>query len=106
VVTYAPNGLTALGDATRRRIFERVASKPQSVVELAHGMPVSRPAVSQHLRVLRAARLVSERKQGTRRIYSVDRRGLEAIRRYLDRFWDQALDQFKAAAEAAERNEQ
>ena len=75
------------------------------MAELARGMPVSRPAVSQHLRVLRAARLVSERKQGTRRIYSVDRRGIEAIRRYLDRFWDQALDQFKAAAESAEKEE-
>jgi DNA-binding transcriptional ArsR family regulator len=105
-MTYSHDALNALSDPTRRHIFERIAAKPRAVGEIARGLPVSRPAVSQHLKVLRSARLVSERTEGTRRIYSVDFRGIEAIRRYLDRFWDHALAEFKAAAEAAERNEQ
>jgi DNA-binding transcriptional ArsR family regulator len=92
-------GFYALGDPTRRQIFERLARKPLSVVELAADMPVSRPAVSQHLRVLKDARLVIERKAGTRRVYRLDPRGVSDMRAYLDRFWDRALAAFKAAAE-------
>lgn len=95
----AVSGFDALGDPTRRAIFERIARRPQPVGELAAGLPVSRPAVSQHLKVLKQARLVTERKEGTRHIYSVDLRGVEAMRSYLDRFWDRALSAFKAAAE-------
>lgn len=89
----------ALGDDTRREIFEHVAREPRSVGEIAARMPVSRPAVSQHLRVLKEARLVTEQKVGTRNVYSLDTRGVEAMRVYLDRFWDLALAAFKAAAE-------
>jgi DNA-binding transcriptional ArsR family regulator len=89
----------AFGDATRRQIFERVARGPQAVGEIALGLPVSRPAVSQHLKVLKSAGLVVERREGTRHIYSVDPRGVEAMRRYLDRLWDDALAAFKAAVE-------
>jgi DNA-binding transcriptional ArsR family regulator len=87
----------ALGDPTRRSIFERVAARPQSVGKLAGRMSVSRPAVSQHLRVLKKARLVVDREEGTRRIYSVDMRGVVAVRTYLDKFWDRALASFQAA---------
>ena len=91
--------LVALGDPTRRVIFERVASRPQSVAELAGALPVSRPAVSQHLRVLKDAGLVSARADGNRRIYRMDPRGVEHLRAYLDFFWTQALTAFKTAAE-------
>ena len=94
-----PAGFYALSDATRRTIFERVARRPTSVAELASGLPVSRPAVSQHLKVLRDARLVALRKEGTRSVYRLDPRGVEDLRDYLDRFWDRALAAFKAAAE-------
>jgi DNA-binding transcriptional ArsR family regulator len=93
------NGFAALGDPTRRAVFERLARRPMSVGKLAAGMAVTRPAVSQHLRVLKRAGLVSDRQEGTRRVYQVDTRGLQAMRAYLDRFWDQALAAFKAAAE-------
>lgn len=92
-------GFAALGDPTRRQIFERIARRPQSVVELAQGLPVSRPAVSQHLKVLKEARLVIERKDGTRNVYRLDPRGVEAMRGYLDRFWDRALEAFKQVVE-------
>jgi DNA-binding transcriptional ArsR family regulator len=96
--------LDALGDPTRRAIFERIArGAPRSVAEIAEGLPVSRPAVSQHLRVLKEARLIRVREEGTRNYYEVDRAGLEAVRKYLDRFWDRALDAFKKAAEEAEQ---
>jgi DNA-binding transcriptional ArsR family regulator len=98
-MAYAHQALAALGDATRRQIFERLRSGPRSVGEIAQGMDVSRPAVSQHLRVLREARLVVNRAEGTRRLYAVDTRGVEAVRRWLDGFWDEALSAFKAAAE-------
>jgi DNA-binding transcriptional ArsR family regulator len=98
-MTYADQALAALGDATRRQVFERLRSGPRSVGEIAQGMDVSRPAVSQHLRVLKAARLVVNRAEGTRRLYAVDTRGVEAVRRWLDGFWDDALSAFKAAAE-------
>ena len=92
-------GLDALGDPTRRAIFERLAERPRAVGELAQGLPVSRPAVSQHLKVLKEAGLVVGTADGTRRVYSVDPDGLDALRRYLDDFWNRALRAFKAAAE-------
>jgi DNA-binding transcriptional ArsR family regulator len=91
--------LDALGDPTRRAIFERLAGGPLAVVDLARTLPVSRPAVSQHLKVLKEAGLVMDRAQGTRRVYEVDRRGLEALRAYFDRFWTDSLDAFRRAAE-------
>ena len=92
----------ALADPTRVAIVERLAQRPMAVGELAAGLPVTRPAVSQHLKVLKAARLVRDEAEGTRRIYSLDPAGLGPIRQWLDRFWDQAL---AAYAEAAEREE-
>src|SRR3954454_4825054 len=91
--------LTALGDPTRRAIFERVAEQPRAVGGLASELPVSRPAVSQHLKVLKEAALVVDRQVGTRRIYELDPEGLGALRAYLDRFWDTALAAFKTAVE-------
>ncbi|MFZ1996459.1 MAG: metalloregulator ArsR/SmtB family transcription factor [Solirubrobacteraceae bacterium] len=108
MTTYAPTStpppemaiiFSALGDATRRDIFERVAATPQSVGELAVALPVSRPAVSQHLRVLKDARLVSVRTDGNRRIYRMDPRGVEHLRVYLDHFWNLSLAAFKTAVE-------
>ena len=98
MATYQ-DALTALADPTRRSIFERLAAGPRPVVELARGLPVSRPAVSQHLRVLKEAGLVVDRPAGARRLYHVNPDGLGALRAYLDRFWDQELAAFKAAAE-------
>jgi DNA-binding transcriptional ArsR family regulator len=92
-------GFAALADPTRRRVFERLAKKPLSVGAIADELPVSRPAVSQHLRVLKDAGLVVDERDGTRRVYRVDPRGIEAMRRYLDRFWERALAAFKAATE-------
>jgi DNA-binding transcriptional ArsR family regulator len=99
VVTYRTDGWTALGDPTRRAIFERVAEQPRAVGELARELPVSRPAVSQHLKVLKEAGLVVDRPVGNRRIYQLDPAGLEALRAQLDRFWTKALANYKAAAE-------
>jgi DNA-binding transcriptional ArsR family regulator len=93
------DAFTALGDPTRRAIFERVAERPRAVGELAAELPVSRPAVSQHLRVLKEAGLVVGRADGTRRIYGADPDGVAALRSYLDRFWNHALEAFKDAAE-------
>ena len=90
--------LDALGDWTRRQIFEALRHGPRSVGDLARDLPVSRPAVSQHLRVLKDAGLVRDRKDGTRRIYSVDPQGLTDIRAYFDSFWGEALDAFAAEA--------
>lgn len=87
-----------LGDSTRRTIFERLSDGPRSVGELAEGLPVSRPAVSQHLRVLKDAGLVSDRKEGTRRLYRVDPSGLAELRAYFDSFWGEALERFAAEA--------
>lgn len=92
----------ALGDATRRNIFERLAKRPMAVVEIADGLPVSRPAVSQHLKVLKAAGLVVVSRDGTRRIYRVDPKAVETMRRYLDRLWDRAVESFKDFAERQE----
>ena len=91
--------LDALGDPTRRRVFKRLRSGRRSVREIAAGMAVTRPAVSQHLKVLKAAGLVVARVEGTRHLYAVDTRGLEAVRGWLDGFWDEALTAFKEAAE-------
>jgi DNA-binding transcriptional ArsR family regulator len=99
VVTYAERAFDALGDPTRRLIFKRLRSGACSVQEIAERMEVSRPAVSQHLKVLKEARLVLDRAAGTRRLYSVDPRGVEALRHWLERFWDDALAAFKEAAE-------
>jgi len=88
-----------VGDPTRRAIFERLADRPRSVGELAGELPVSRPAVSQHLKVLKDARLVVDRRDGTRRIYELDLDGVEALRADLDRFWSSALAAYKAAVE-------
>jgi len=90
-----------LGDATRRQIFERLSSGPNSVGELAKGLPVTRSAVSQHLAVLRHAGLVSRRTTGTRNVYYIDPEGVAKLRAYLDRIWESALDEFKRSAEAA-----
>jgi DNA-binding transcriptional ArsR family regulator len=95
--------LAALADDTRRAVFERVHQRPASVSDIAAGLPVSRPAVSQHLRALKAAGLVIDQAQGTRRIYRIDPDGLGQLRRWLDQFWDQALASFKAEAERPPR---
>ena len=99
MTTYRTEGLTALGDPTRRAIFERLAEGPCAVGELAGELPVSRPAVSQHLKVLKEAGLVIDRPAGTRRIYQLDPDGVGALRAYLDRFWNQSLAAFKTAVE-------
>jgi DNA-binding transcriptional ArsR family regulator len=98
-MAYRTDGLSALADPTRREIFERVAERPAAVGELAQELPISRPAVSQHLRVLRDARLVRVTAAGSRRIYELDPDGVHALRAYLDRFWPHALASFRAAAE-------
>ena len=97
--TYQGDVWTALGDPTRRAIFERLADRPHAVGELASELPVSRPAVSQHLKVLKDAHLVIDQHVGTRRIYHVDPDGLRVLRGYLDHFWGQALAGFKAVVE-------
>ncbi len=91
--------LAALGDTTRRAIVEQLSDRPSAVGELAELLPVSRPAVSQHLKVLKDAGLVIDRREGTRRIYQLDPDGIRDLRDYLDRFWGQALTAFKARAE-------
>jgi DNA-binding transcriptional ArsR family regulator len=98
-MTNQLGGLTALGDPTRRTIFERLADRPSAVGELARDLPVSRPAVSQHLRVLKDAGLVIDRPAGARRIYQLDPDGLEALRAYLDQYWTRALAAYKTAVE-------
>jgi DNA-binding transcriptional ArsR family regulator len=105
VIAYPSAGgraLEALGDPTRRAIFERLVGQPRSVRELADTLPVSRPAVSQHLKVLKQSGLVTNRAQGTRRVYRVDPAGVAAMREYLDRMWDAALAAFAVAVENQE----
>ena len=97
------HALQALGDPTRRSVLEQLREGPRAVGEIAAQLPVSRSAVSQHLRVLKEAGLVTERQDGTRRLYRVDPDGLAGLREYLDGFWEEALASFKAAAEAEER---
>lgn len=99
VTTYRADGWTALGDPTRRAIFECIVTRPRAVGELASELPVSRPAVSQHLKVLKEAGLVFDRPHGTRRIYQANPDGLIALRADLDRFWTQTLTTFKAIVE-------
>src|ERR687886_280397 len=97
--------MTALGDPTRQAIFERLVERPRPVGELAGELPVSRPAVSQHLKVLKEAGLVSDRQVGTRRLYQVDPQALADLRAYFDQFWDQSLAAFRAAAEQPEETD-
>ena len=97
-MTYG-NALQCLSDPTRRRVFERLRSGPQSVGVLAAGLPVSRPAVSQHLKALKEAGLVIDRSEGTRRVYYIDPDGLGELRRWIDEFWDDALKSFKHEVE-------
>src|SRR5262249_17084317 len=101
--TYQSVQMDALGDSTRRAILERLLSGPMAVNELARDFPISRPAISQHLRVLKAAHLVMDRPAGTKRIYQVNPAGLEALRQFFDRFWNEALAAFARAAEQEER---
>ena len=98
-MTNANRALAAIADPTRRQVFERLAKGPRSVGELAEGLPVSRPAVSQHLKVLKDAGLVIDRAEGTRRVYEIDPHGLGVLRAWLDQFWGDALAAFKAEAE-------
>lgn len=100
-MTYA-RALQCLSDPTRRRVFERLRSGPRSVGALARGLPVSRPAVSQHLRALKEAGLVADKPEGARRIYYIDPQGLGELRRWLDGFWDEALAAFKDEVESAD----
>ena len=100
--TYAADPWIALGDPTRREIFARLARNPQSVADLASQVPVSRPAVSQHLKVLREAALVRVRPEGARRIYAVDTDGLQTLRSELEGFWSAALTNFKELVESDE----
>ena len=101
MAAYGDPGLSLLGDPSRRAIFELLARHPWSVGELARQLPITRPAVSQHLRVLKDGGLVFSRPEGTRRVYQIDPAGVEALRAYLDRIWDQALRAYQQAAEAA-----
>jgi DNA-binding transcriptional ArsR family regulator len=103
-MAYA-NAFAALADDTRREVFERLARGPRSVGELAEGLPVSRPAVSQHLKVLKEAGLVTDRAEGAKRVYQIDPAGLGPVRAWLDRFWDQALEAFQAQVEADDEEE-
>jgi len=97
------NALAVLADPTRRQVFERLRAGPRPVNALAAGLPVSRPAVSQHLKVLKDAGLVAERSEGVRRIYSVRREGLNELREWLDSFWGDALEAFKLEAEKSHK---
>jgi DNA-binding transcriptional ArsR family regulator len=99
VIAYEERALDALGDPTRRAVLKRLRGGGRSVGEIAEGMKVSRPAVSQHLKILMTARLVTVQAEGTRRVYAIDARGIEALRDWLDGFWNQALMAFKEAAE-------
>jgi DNA-binding transcriptional ArsR family regulator len=98
-MTYGNAAFAALADPTRRQVLERLAAGPRAVGEIAAGLPVSRPAVSQHLKVLKEAGLVSDRQDGARRIYAIDPKGLGAMRAWLDQFWDRALEALKAEIE-------
>jgi DNA-binding transcriptional ArsR family regulator len=106
VLTYEAAQWTALGDPTRRAIFERLAARPQAVGELARELPVSRPAVSQHLKVLKGAGLVADQAVGTRRVYRLDPQGVGALRAQLERFWTQALATYKEIVEQQTEEDQ
>lgn len=105
-MTYADAAFTALADPTRRDLVERLARRPASVGDLARGLPISRPAVSQHLKVLKDAGLVRDTAAGTRRIYAIDPAGLGAVRQWLDRMWDDALAGFAAEVDRADGDEE
>jgi DNA-binding transcriptional ArsR family regulator len=105
VNAYVQNGLAALGDPTRLAIFEMLGASPRAVSELAAGLPVSRPAVSQHLRVLKEARLVRDRREGTRRIYELNAEGIALLRDHFSELWDKALAAFQKAAEEQYKKE-
>jgi DNA-binding transcriptional ArsR family regulator len=105
VEAYATNGWTALADSTRRAIFERLVERPYAVGELAAGLPVTRPAVSQHLKVLKDAGLVVDRQAGKQRIYRVDPDGLASIRAELEGFWTKTLAAYKATVEQTEKGD-
>jgi DNA-binding transcriptional ArsR family regulator len=105
VDAYIQHVLMALGDPTRLAIFEMLGDHPQAVNQLAAGLPVSRPAVSQHLRVLKDARLVCDRREGTRRIYELNPEGLALLRDHFAKLWDQALSAFKKFAEEEHQKE-
>ena len=105
MATYQTNGVSALGDPTRRAIFELLADGPRPVGEIARELPVTRPAVSQHLKVLKEAGLVTDRQVGTRRLYQLDPRGIGALRAYFDQFWNRALTAFKDAVEQEDKEE-
>ncbi|MDB4922092.1 helix-turn-helix transcriptional regulator [Mucilaginibacter sp.] len=105
-MSVCEKAFNALGDPTRRLIFEKLRDRPLAVVDIADGLPVSRPAVSQHLKVLREAKLISIHQHGTKNICQIDREGVLAMRNYLDKFWDKALAAFKSTAEKTEKEEQ
>ena len=104
-MAYA-EAIQALADPTRRAVFEQLRRGPTPVGELARRLPLTRPAVSQHLRVLKSAGLVTERREGTRRLYRVEPGGLAELREYLDGFWTETLESFKEAAEREERRDE
>ena len=99
MLTYEERAFDALGDPTRRAVLKRLRAGARSVGEIAEGMAVSRPAVSQHLKILKTARLVTVHAVGTRRVYAVDARGIESLRKWLDGFWDDALESFNSFVE-------
>jgi DNA-binding transcriptional ArsR family regulator len=105
-VANAERVFAALHDPTRRAVLEKLRYGPQPVGEIARGLPVTRPAVSQHLKVLKEAGLVDDHSEGTRRIYHIDPKGLGAMRAWLDQFWDAALTAFAAEVERSEEKEQ
>jgi DNA-binding transcriptional ArsR family regulator len=102
-MSASQQAFNALGDPTRRAIFEKLHKQPLAVVDIANGLTISRPAVSQHLKVLKDARLISLRTEGNKNIYSLNREGILAMRNYLDKFWEDALANFKLLAEQAEQ---
>jgi DNA-binding transcriptional ArsR family regulator len=104
-MTVSAKAFTALGDPTRRIIFEKLRNRPLAVVDIAAGMHVSRPAVSQHLKVLHEAKLIRMHRQGTKTVCEIAPQGIVAIREYLERFWNTALDAFSAAAEKEQQNQ-
>jgi DNA-binding transcriptional ArsR family regulator len=104
-MTNAQEMLTALGDPTRQAIFDQLSDGPRAVGEIASSLPVSRPAVSQHLKVLKEAGLVFDRQEGTRRFYRVDPEGIEILRRHLDRFWERSLAAFERQTLAEKGND-
>lgn len=104
VVTYHPDAWALLGDPSRRAIIERLSAGPRTVAELADAMPISRPAVSQHLKVLRDAGVVQDTPRGRNRVYSIDAARLDRYRRQLDRFWTDALDNLRQASTEQERD--